>query len=289
MIMRRLRLVGLIPLLGLLVSVQPAGRAATAIFHRPIVSVAANQSNNWSGYNQGTIEQGGKMFSHVTGDWIVPTATAHTKGTAAFSSTWIGIGGGCVDASCLVTDNTLIQAGTEQDVDAAGHASYSAWWELIPAPSVPITGMPIRAGDHMHVDIGAAAPGVWSTTVKDVTTGKTFSQTLPYPSTEATAEWIEETPVVIDNNGSVSIGPLPNLSTVHFDPGTVNGANPKLKTSEEVQLVDTNNVPLATPSSPDPDTDGFNDCAYAKSCAAPTTSSPTTTSGHATHHAARKH
>ena len=67
--MRRLRLVGLIPLLGLLVSVQPAGSATTAIFHRPIVSVGANQSSNWSGYNQGSIEQGGKMFS--LGRWTL--------------------------------------------------------------------------------------------------------------------------------------------------------------------------------------------------------------------------
>lgn len=286
--MRRLGLVGLIPLLGLLVSVQPAAGAATAVFHRPIVSVGANKSNNWSGYNQGSLEQNGKLFSHITGDWAVPTATAHTKGTAAYSSSWIGIGGGCVDAGCNVTDNTLIQAGTEQDVDASGHAAYSAWWELIPAPSVTITGMKVRPGDHMHVDIGAAAPGVWSMTVKDVTTGKNFSQTVPYSSTEATAEWIEETPVVISNNGNVGIGPLPNLSTVNFDPGTVNGANPKLKSAEEVQLVDANGAPLATPSAPDSDTDGFNDCAYASTCPVPS-SSPSGTAGHATaaHHHSR--
>jgi hypothetical protein len=284
--MHRLRLVGLIPLLGLLVSIQPAGRAASAIFHRPIVSVGASKSNNWSGYNQGSLEKGGKLFSHITGDWAVPTATAHTKGTAAYSSSWIGIGGGCVDAGCSITDNTLIQAGTEQDVDASGHASYSAWWEIIPAPSITISGMKIRAGDHMHVDIGAAAPGAWTIKVKDVTTSKSFSQAITYPSSEATAEWIEETPVVIGNNGSVGVGPLPNLSRIHFDLGTVNGANPKLTSSEEVQLVDSNGAPLATPSAPDADTDGFNDCAYAKSCAAPS-GSLATTSGHAPmHHAA---
>ncbi len=141
----------------------------------------------------------------------------------------------------------------------------------------------------MHVDIGAAAPGVWSMTVKDATTGTTFSQTLPYPSTEATAEWIEETPVVIGNNGSVGVGPMPNLSTVNFDLATVNGANAKLKSSEEVQLVDSNGAPLATPSAPASDTDGFNDCAYAKTCPVPS-GSLATTSGHTTtHHAAHKH
>src|SRR5206468_10083954 len=106
--MRRLGLVALIPLLGLSVSAQPARAVTTTFFHRPIVSVAANQSSNWSGYNQGFIEQGGKSFNSVAGDWIVPTASAHTKGTAAFSSTWTGIGGGCVDASCAATDATLI-------------------------------------------------------------------------------------------------------------------------------------------------------------------------------------
>src|SRR3954447_16902385 len=93
----------------------------------------ANQSTNWYGYNQGTLEQGNKLFNSVSGDWTVPTATQHTAGQAASSSTWIGIGGGCVDANCTVGDNTLIQTGTEQDVDKSGKASYSAWWELIPA------------------------------------------------------------------------------------------------------------------------------------------------------------
>ena len=41
---------------------------------------------------------------------------------------------------------------------------------------------------------------------------------------------------------------------------------------QEMQLVDTNGAALATPSSPDPDTDGFNDCAYASTCAAPASS-----------------
>ncbi len=286
--MRGLRLVGLLPLLGLLVAVQPAGAATTAVFHRPIVSVAANKSNNWSGYNQGFQEQGGKTFNSVAGDWIVPTASAHTKGTAASSATWTGIGGGCVDASCAVTDPTLIQAGTEQDVDASGHATYSAWWEVIPAPSVTISKMTIKPGDHMHVAIGQSAPEVWNITVKDLTSSGSFSQTVPYSSTFATAEWIEETPVNV-GSGGVNVGPLPNLSTVSFDLATVNGANPKLKPSEEIQLVSSNGAPLATPSAPAADTDGFNVCAYASSCPSPSTSLATTTSTHtSTHHAKKR-
>ncbi|MGZ4170206.1 MAG: hypothetical protein ACXVRN_02460, partial [Solirubrobacteraceae bacterium] len=30
--------------------------------------VNANQSSNWFGYNQGTLEQGNKLFNSITGD-----------------------------------------------------------------------------------------------------------------------------------------------------------------------------------------------------------------------------
>ena len=73
----------------------------------------ANQSENWFGYNQGTLEQGRKLFHSITARWTVPTASQHTKGQAEYSSDWIGIGGGCVDANCLIGDTTLIQTGTE--------------------------------------------------------------------------------------------------------------------------------------------------------------------------------
>jgi hypothetical protein len=233
-----------------------------SLSHRPVVVVGANHSTNWSGYNQGTLEQGNKQFHSITGDWTVPTATAHRAGENEYSSTWIGIGGGCIDAGCTMTDATLIQAGTEQDVDTAGVAHYAAWWETIPAPSVAVS-LPVAAGDRIHADITETVPGLWSITLRNLTKGQSFNTTY------ATAEWIEETPVAIDSSGRVSIGPLPNLSTVTFDLATTNRAGAGLKSSEEMQLVDSKNNPLATPSAPDPDADGFNDCAYSASCAAP--------------------
>jgi len=194
------------------------------MFHRPIVRVGANKSNNWSGYNQGTLEKGGTQFSSVDGTWTVPTARQHKAGEAEFSASWVGIGGGCVDASCSVTDATLIQ------------------------------------------------PGLWSIDVQNQTTGQTFNQTTPYTSTHATAEWIEETPVVIDNSGTVTVGPLPALSTVGFDQSQTNGKPAGLVASEQMQLIDANGAPLATPSAPDPDADGFNVCSFALSCGAPSSS-----------------
>ncbi len=255
--------------LGSPAAASPA--SAATIYHRPLVVVGANQSNNWSGYNQGTLEQGGRSFHQISGTWVVPTASAHKPGENEYSATWVGIGGGCVDAGCMLTDTTLIQAGTSQDVGSNGQATYTAWWEIIPAPSVPVS-LAVTAGNTVSVNIAETTPQVWSITINNVSTGQSWSTTVPYSSTYATVEWIEETPVVIDSSGAVTVGPLPRLSQVTFDAGTVNGGNPGLRSSEEMQLVDTNGAALATPSSPDPDTDGFNDCAYASTCAAPASS-----------------
>ena len=257
-----------------------SGRALASGTHhgRPIISIGANQSDNWSGYNQGALEQGGKTFHSISGTWTVPTASAHKAKEAEYSATWIGIGGGCVDAGCITTDATLIQDGTGQDVDSAGRATYYAWWEIIPAPSVNLSGCSpdpnctVAAQDQVTSTIASAANGLWSMSMSDVTRGWTWSMSIGYSSTQASAEWIEETPVVLDNSGNLTIGPMPNLTGTHFDLATVNGAPAGLKASEETQLVDTNGAAISTPSAPDPDADGFNSCTYATSCGGPASS-----------------
>jgi hypothetical protein len=225
-----------------------------------------NQSNNWYGYNQGTLEKGNKLFNSVSGDWIVPTATQHTAGQAEYSSTWIGIGGGCVDASCTVTDNTLIQDGTEQDVDSTGKSSYSAWWEVIPGPGLTITNFNVSPGDHMHSDISEVVPNsnLWKITLQDVTKGETYTTTVPYSSTHATAEWIQETPVVLDPSNP-GLAALPKLSTNSFSLSKTNGQNAGLVSGEKMDLVDENGNVIGAPSDP-LGTDGFNLCSWATTC-----------------------
>jgi hypothetical protein len=259
-----------------------AAKTHKAAMHhgRPIVHLGANKSNNWSGYNQGALEQGGKTFHSVAGNWTVPTATQRKAGEAEYSASWIGIGGGCIDASCIATDGTLIQDGTGQDIDAAGRASYYAWWEIIPAPSVslsqtgctPDPNCTVAAGDSMTSTISTVANGLWTMSMRDTTRGWSWSMSIPYGSTMGSAEWIEETPVVIDNSGKVTVGPMPNLTPAHFDVGLTNGAPAGLKSSEAIQLVDFNNAVISTPSAPDSDADGFNTCTYSGSCAAPASS-----------------
>jgi hypothetical protein len=226
----------------------------------------ANSSSNWFGYNQGTLEQGSKVFNSITGDWTVPTVTQHSSGQAEASSDWIGIGGGCIDAGCTATDSTLIQTGTEQDVDSTGAASYSAWWELVPAPSLTISNMTVRPGDHMHASLSEVVPNsnVWTISIQDVTRGESFSQTVSYSSTHATAEWIEETPLEIGTNAGFAS--LPNLTNPGWTSATVNGASAGLKASEEMDLVDSNGNVIGAPSAPNATANGFNECTWASTC-----------------------
>jgi Peptidase A4 family len=262
---------GILLLAGLASQAAAAQLAHGHLVHivKPGFGLNANQSNNWFGYNQGTLEQGGaKQFHSITGDWKVPTVSSHTAGQDEASSDWIGIGGGCIDANCTVTDNTLIQTGTEQDVSATGAKSYSAWYELIPAPSIGIR-MTVGAGDHMHADITEAVSGsnLWKITLKDVTRNETFTATVPYSSTHATAEWIEETPLLIGTNAGLAS--LPNLTDPRFDSGKTNGANAHLKASEEMLLTNSSGGVIGTPSAPDANLDGFSACTWATSCATP--------------------
>jgi len=234
----------------------------------PRVPVNADQSSNWFGYNQGTLEQGGRQFNSITGDWTVPSASQHKLNQDEYSSDWIGIGGGCVDANCTVTDNTLIQTGTEQDV-SSGHASYSAWWEVIPGPSLTITSMTVGAGDHMHAAIAETVAGsnVWTIALQDVTRNESYSTTVPYSSSHLTAEWIEETPLILGTGAGFAA--LPNLTSPNFDLATTNGSPANLKASEEMLLTDSNGNVIGTPSAPDSDLDGFGACTWATSCSVP--------------------
>jgi hypothetical protein len=246
-------------------------RAVVHIVHVRGGKVNTNQSDNWSGYNIGIDYPqvpAGTTFTNISGEWTVPTAKQHTKGEAEYSASWIGIGGGCVTDNCEVTDSTLIQAGTEQDVSSAGKASYDAWWEIIPEPETEIS-LPVTAGNKIYVSIDEAdTPGIWSITIDNLSTGRSFSTTTPYSSSMDTAEWIEETPLEIGTSGT-GLAAMPTLGTVHFTDATLNAANPRFQTIDEMQLATSSGQVIATPSAPGPKRNSFNDCVWKRTCAAP--------------------
>ena len=252
-----------------LIALPSSPSSPTAATARPIVTVAANQSFNWAGYVQGRLEPGKGSFHSIAATWIVPTATPHRAGEAEYSSSWIGIGGGCLDTSCMLTDATLIQAGIGHDIDASGAADYYAWWETIPAPLVR-TDLPVSPGDRVSVSISEGrVPEVWTVVIANRSTGSRFTITLPYPSSYTTAEWVIETPVVITETGGIQVGPMPNLTMVRFDHVRANGRSPKFIPAERMELVDFDLTLIATPSLADRKGDGFNDCTYTATCPAP--------------------
>jgi Peptidase A4 family len=248
-----------------------AGHGVIHVVHPAGGRVNTNQSNNWSGYNIGAAYPGepvGVRFTAVSGEWTVPAATQHKHGQAEFSASWVGIGGGCVTDNCQVTDNTLIQAGTEQDVSTAGRASYRAWWEIIPEPQTTVS-LPVRPGNKIKVSIAlASTPGDWSIVIENLTTGRRFATTTPYTSSMDTAEWIEETPLIIGTGGT-GVAAMPSLGTVHFTSAALNKANPGFQTIDEIQLTASNGTVIATPSGPGPALTSFNDCIWKTTCAAP--------------------
>jgi Peptidase A4 family len=152
-------------------------------------------------------------------------------------------------------------------VSAQGVASYSAWWELVPVPAVTISGMKIERGDRMFASVAEAGIGLWTVTLRDITRHERFSTTVPYPSSQASAEWIEETPVEIGSGGA-GLASLPKLHATPFAHATVNGAPAALSPSQEVQLYSGSTL-IGLPSAPDAARTAFSACAWVRHCRAP--------------------
>lgn len=210
---------------------------------RPGASLAIREwtSKNWSGY-----ALNGTDFTQVTGSWHVPMVPTPTKKRHyrknTFSASWVGIDG--------YGNDSLIQAGTEQDwLD--GKAFYRAWWEVLPAPETPIASMTIHSGDEMTVSITRGIPN-WTITVTDTTTSQSYTTMQAYSGPMTSAEWIQEAPTI-----GRHVATLAPDSTVTFDGGTVNGANPGLISSEAGAMFKGRRHQISTPSLPDSDKDGF--------------------------------
>jgi hypothetical protein len=229
--------------------------AMTAITHHPRISASRPHgslgwsSSNWSGY-----AVTGSGFSSAAGSWVVPSVSATNKAT--YSSSWVGIDG--------FNNSSLIQTGTEQDF-VNGSARYDAWWEILPAAETVIPSITVHPGDHFSGSVTHGSGSSWTITIRDVTTGVSFSTVQSYSGPRTSAEWIQEAPSV-----GGRIATLAHYGLTTFDPGTVNGANPGLTASDGGVMVQ-KGVQVSTPSNPDRDTDGFN-AAYGSSQPAPPSS-----------------
>jgi hypothetical protein len=204
-------------------------------------------SLSWVGY---VVSQSFNSQSKVTaieGSWIVPQVNASAGD--GHSSAWIGVGG--------QTDKTLIQVGTEQDVTGT-QANYYAWYELLPAFSVMITGLTISPGDTVTTSLTLvdASTNVWSIQLSDISNGQTFSLNSIYASSRSSGEWIVERPTI-----SNQITSLCNFGTVHFNNCQIKMNNIKAPignfTYSNIQMTNQQATLLATASTLSPDGSSF--------------------------------
>lgn len=217
----------------------------------------SRQSTNWSGYVL-TGAPGG--YSQVSGAWTVPDLNC-SAGTATESASWAGIGG------ATSTDQTLIQAGTEQDC-SGGKASYYAWWEGYPSPSQNLGNsgsFPVQAGDQITVTIASSSAVLWNISIENHTAGWTFTTTTPLTAAAQSAEWIEEAPLNLGSGGAGQV-PLSDFRRLTFASLKANGANPRLSRDDSIQLIDGSGRVVANPSAPGTSGDSFDICFGASSC-----------------------
>ena len=169
----------------------------------------------WSGFAVASTQ-----YSSVSAVFQVPTLSHDNQTTEnEWIAQWVGIGG--------YGDGTLIQAGVFGQVATTGQAAYYAWYELIPAGSISVGGA-VKPGDIISASIDCIANCVpsatqtWRMTMTDETAGWSWTQSVQYQSSMASAEWILEAPWL---NGEL---PLADFAQATFDTIEANGVNPNV-------------------------------------------------------------
>jgi hypothetical protein len=197
-----------------------------------------SRSSNWSGYTL-MKAQTGQSYASASAKWVVPAVSAVPGTKAGASSTWVGIGGTCLDATCKTPDTSLIQLGTSQNVGWNGSSHYFAWYELLPNAAQKITTLGVSVGDTVTASLAMTGGGpngqTWVLSMTDTTpAGQTssWSGTFGYTSSLASVEWIEEAPYA---NGTVL--PLANFGTATILATSANGAAPRLGPSNAVYML----------------------------------------------------
>ncbi len=153
--------------------------AASTALAQPSVS----ESSNWSGY---AVHRSGVSFHSVSGTWREPKVSCQS-GKETFSSYWVGIGGYSTNSKALE------QTGTEVDCTSSGKVRAFAWYELVPAPSVPIK-LQVPPGDLIQGQVLISGHAV-TLVLRDLTRNTQFSKVLrASPIDDTSAEWIVEAP-----------------------------------------------------------------------------------------------
>jgi hypothetical protein len=173
-------------------------------FSHPRVKTKAGTSSNWSGYvAESSISSPANGFvTIVVGSWKIPTLICNSS-QDTYVSTWVGIDG--------YSDGTVEQIGTEQDCVNGQQQNY-AWVEFYPNPSQVITGLAVNNGDIFNASITYLGNNYFLLSIKDLTTGQSYSRTYRTNAQRQSAEWVVEAP----SSFIGSVLPLANFGTALF-------------------------------------------------------------------------
>ncbi|MDA8145520.1 MAG: G1 family endopeptidase, partial [Thermaerobacter sp.] len=157
------------------------------------------RSENWAG-----LVVGRPGDTAVSAQWKIPAAPA-TSGSYVAQA--VGIGG--------FQTSDLLAVGT-QEQGLQGQASYVAFWETAPGNETAIGSVPVRRGDQVAASLSEVSPGQWKITLRDLTSGQTFTQVVSYDSSRSSAEIL-----LADPSQGGSILPLGDFGRLVFSHGKV--------------------------------------------------------------------
>ena len=187
--MKRLARLSLLTLLAaaMLGTASAPAFAASPVSDLHRIGKSRSDSTNWSGYAAYD-----RTFSHVEGDWNVPTADcSEMKGNQlSIAAVFVGLDG--------YNSRTVEQSGT--DSDCIGKTPfYIAWYEFYPERAIFLdqTTYPVDAGDHMHAEVTVTGGDTATLTLQNVTAGWTLTPAPQRTSASfefSSAEWILEAP-----------------------------------------------------------------------------------------------
>jgi hypothetical protein len=225
----------------------------------PAVASAVNSalgSYNWSGYLNTNTD--GALFTSVFAQYVVPRAQ-QAPGTCTggwdYSSTWVGLDGAGAGA------NDVLQAGTYADAYCGPSdddspstqttaTNYSAWYEWYPINATAISGLTIKPGDNIFVEVWSTSTTSGSVFVVDLNTQQYVSVNLTAPAgvkvAGGSAEWIVECPSL-----SGSLTTLTNYVSEYISGAyamDINGTTYAPADSTPVVMVDQNIQPISYPT-----------------------------------------
>jgi len=189
-------------------------QTSMATMKSPLPRNATQVSANWSGYVAAGSDATATTasFTGVAGRWVQPRARCRV-GRSSSSAFWVGIGGAS-DAS-----HALEQTGTQVSCNAKGKATYSMWYELVPAPSVTIK-YKVFPGNAITASVTVKGTKV-TVQIRNLSRRTRFVKVLTMSSPDtSSAEWVAEAPSACFSADRCVVVPLTDFGTVSFTNAT---------------------------------------------------------------------